>query len=89
VAAGSYSSVAAVYDAASGSAAFILSGHKGGLTQVPPLCCPCVAYPLGKFWQSADLTRGYAYAAGIVVLTSACVRGFMPILLLLLNACSE
>lgn len=34
VAAGSYSSVAAVYDAASGSAAYILSGHKGGLTQV-------------------------------------------------------
>ncbi|DBB13553.1 TPA: hypothetical protein ACH3X3_000587 [Trebouxia sp. C0006] len=34
MAAGSYSSVAAVYDATSGSAAFILSGHKGGLTQV-------------------------------------------------------
>ena len=34
VAAGSYSSIAAVYDIASGSAAFILSGHKGGLTQV-------------------------------------------------------
>ena len=33
-AAGSYSSVAAVYDLASGSAALILSGHKGGLTQV-------------------------------------------------------
>lgn len=38
MAAGSYSSVAAVYDVASGSAAFILSGHKGGITQV------CSAY---------------------------------------------
>ena len=36
VATGSYSSVAAVYDAASGSPAYILSGHKGGLTQVLP-----------------------------------------------------
>ena len=34
MAAGSYSSVAAVYDLASGSAALVLSGHKGGLTQV-------------------------------------------------------
>lgn len=34
LAAGSYSSVAAVYDTTSGSAAFILSGHAGGITQV-------------------------------------------------------
>lgn len=34
MAAGSYSSVAAVYDVASGSPALVLSGHKGGLTQV-------------------------------------------------------
>ena len=34
LAAGSYSSSAAVYDVATGTAAFILSGHKGGVTQV-------------------------------------------------------
>lgn len=37
MAAGSYSSVAAVYDMASGSPALVLSGHKGGLTQVCPV----------------------------------------------------
>lgn len=34
LAAGSYAGSAAVYDAASGTAAYILSGHKGGITQV-------------------------------------------------------
>lgn len=34
VAAGSYSSIAAVYDVTSGTPAYILSGHKGGITQV-------------------------------------------------------
>ncbi|KAL3137114.1 hypothetical protein ABBQ32_006692 [Trebouxia sp. C0010 RCD-2024] len=50
MAAGSYSSVAAVYDVASGSAAFILSGHTGGLTQAPArtltFCVGMCATPL-------------------------------------------
>ena len=46
MAAGSYSSVAAVYDVASGTAAFILSGHKGGLTQV----CSVSEDPMYLWW---------------------------------------
>ena len=38
VAAGSYSSIAAVYDVTSGTPAYILSGHKGGITQVRKYC---------------------------------------------------
>lgn len=45
MAAGSYSSVAAVYDVASGSPALILSGHRGGLTQV----CPISAAPFAVY----------------------------------------
>ena len=43
---------------------------------------------MGKYWQSADLTKVYACATDIVVMNSACVRGFTP-LLLLLNTCYE
>lgn len=87
MAAGSYSSVAAVYDAASGSAAFILSGHKGGLTQVSPLLSPLQHVHWASFGKVLTWQEG-ACAMGIVVLSSACVRGFTPLLLLLI-ACSE
>lgn len=71
VAAGSYSSIAAVYDAASGSAAYILSGHKGGLTQVGApiittsftLCYCCLtAFELQSF-IATDLDSAFMHSS--------------------------
>ena len=53
LAAGSYSSSAAVYDVATGTAAYILSGHKGGITQVK--ACRCTSKGVHVIVTSLDI----------------------------------
>ena len=77
MAAGSYSSVAAVYDVASGSPALVLSGHKGGLTQV----CSISAAPVAVYTVLTvhkELNTPAAKQRKLHCQAHACVGTFHP-----------
>lgn len=72
MAAGSYSSVAAVYDVASGSAALVLSGHKGGLTQVCSLSAKPLAMDILLTSHLFFCTTDWAFLSSAMVITRKC-----------------